>query len=303
MPELEYVRGMEESLDIGDHPFPLAKYSILTRLLQEELKASEEHFHDPTEVSAEDIARIHTPRYLSDLEQARKTWATTSSELPVTREVISAFRRLLGASAQTVRLALDRGMGFCIGGGFHHAFPDHAEGFCYFHDMAIAVEKARAETDLERVLFLDVDVHQGNGTALIYKLDEDTFTYSIHQEHNYPLKQRSDLDTGLPDGVSDEEYLERLGEDLDTVDERFADPQLVCYVAGVDPFLRDQLGGLALTEEGLRRRDELVFSRYRRARVPVAIFLAGGYAGSAEETARLHFGTAQAAQDVLDQCR
>lgn len=301
MAELSYVRGMVESLDIGDHPFPLEKYSILTRLLQEELNTPEERFHDPAQVSAEDIARIHTPRYLADLEEARETWATTSSELPVTQEVISAFRRLLGASAQTVRIALEKGMGFCIGGGFHHAFPDHAEGFCYYHDMAIAVEKARAETELERVLFLDVDVHQGNGTALIYKLDDDTFTYSIHQEHNYPVKQRSDLDTGLPDGVRDEEYLQRLTEDLETIDQSFADPELVCYVAGVDPFLRDQLGGLALTEEGLRRRDELVLSRFRKARVPVAIFLAGGYAGSAEETARLHFGTAQAAEDVLDQ--
>jgi len=301
MEELAYLRGMEATLDIGDHPFPLAKYSILTRLLREELHLPEDRFHEPVQVSAEDIARIHTPRYIADLEQARETWATRSSELPVTEEVIGAFRRLLGASVQTVRLALSGGMGFCIGGGFHHACPDHAEGFCYYHDMAIAVERARAESDLERVLFLDVDVHQGNGTALIYGLDDDTFTYSIHQERNYPLKQRSDLDTPLPDGIGDAEYLERLQADLEMIDERFAAPQLVCYVAGVDPYEGDQLGGLALTQEGLRRRDHLVLSRYFEAEVPIAIFLAGGYAGSAEETARLHFGTAQAAEDVLAQ--
>jgi acetoin utilization deacetylase AcuC-like enzyme len=140
-------------------------------------------------------------------------------------------------------------------------FPDHAEGFCYVHDMAIAVERFRSQGRLGKVLFVDVDLHQGNGTAVIYRSDENTYTYSIHQEKNYPLKQRSNLDRGLDDGVGDEQYLECLQDDLDAIDHHF-EPQFVCFVAGVDPFKGDRLGRLALSAEGLRRRDQLVLDRF-----------------------------------------
>jgi acetoin utilization deacetylase AcuC-like enzyme len=204
---------------------------------------------------------------------------------------------MVGGSIAAARLALEHGVGFHIGGGFHHAFPDHAEGFCYLHDVAIAVERLRADVGVERVLFVDTDVHQGNGTAVIYAQDRDTFTYSIHQENNYPIKQRSDLDRGLDDGVADAAYLRALSDDLDTIDRRFVQqPDLLCYVAGVDPYREDQLGGLALTAEGLAQRDALVLRRYRERGVPVAVFLAGGYAPTPETTARLHLGTAQAAE-------
>jgi acetoin utilization deacetylase AcuC-like enzyme len=145
---------------------------------------------------------------------------------------------------------------------------------------------------------VDTDVHQGIGTALIYSQDPETFTYSIHQERNYPLKQRSDLDDGLPDGVEDDEYLSRLALDLDRVDERFPAPELICYVAGVDPYRLDRLGGLRLTRDGVRRRDAFVMHRFVSRAVPVAIFLAGGYAPDPETTARLHLGTAWAAEEA-----
>ncbi len=299
MAEVAYVRSPLKGVDLGSHPFPLEKYEILERLLREELHVPPERFHPAEAIEDEDLARIHTPRYLDDLAHVRETWATLSSELPVTAPIIEGFRRVAGASATAVRLALHEGVGFCIGGGFHHAFPDHAEGFCYFHDMAIAVEKLRAEEGVERVLFVDADLHQGNGTAVIYAEDPDTFTYSIHQERNYPVKQRSDFDRGLDDGTGDEAYLSILQGDLEEIDSRFPSPDLVCYVAGVDPHRDDALGGLALSTEGLQRRDEMVLDRYVAMGIPVAVFLAGGYVRGGEGTARLHLGTARAAEQAV----
>ena len=292
---VQYVCMSEAAPDIGEHVFPIEKYAIVPRLLVEELGVEPERLHGWDDVRDEDLARVHTPQYLADLREARTSWATMVSELPVTAAVIEGFRAMVGGSIAAVRLALAHGIGFHVGGGFHHAFADHAEGFCYLHDMAIAVERLRAEEGIERVLFVDVDVHQGNGTASIYAADADTFTYSIHQENNYPIKQRSDLDRGLDDGIGDDAYLEALLTDLETIHARFPAPDLVCYVAGVDPYRRDQLGGLGLTAEGLSRRDEAVLRRYAQ-QGPVAVFLAGGYAPSAEETARLHLSTARAAE-------
>lgn len=298
MTEAHYVHESLAAIDLGDHVFPTEKYALLARAVRDELGVPSKRFHPWDEVDDEDLERVHTPRYLADLRAARRTWATVSSELPVDESVIEGFRRMCGGSVAAVRLALEHGVGHHLGGGFHHAFPDHAEGFCYLHDMAIAVERQRAETGLERVLFVDVDVHQGNGTAVVYADDRDTFTYSIHQQHNYPVKQRSDLDRGLDDGVDDAAYLEILAADLDTIDARFT-PDLVCYVAGVDPYAHDVLGGLALTEDGILARDRLVVERFLERDVPLAIFLAGGYAPQPATTARLHLQAARAVEEAL----
>jgi acetoin utilization deacetylase AcuC-like enzyme len=297
MAEVHYVYQPDSGIDIGPHVFPTEKYGLVARSLRDDLGVEETRFHTWAAVTDEDVERVHTGSYVEDLRLARPTWATLSSELPVTREVIEAFRAMVGGSIAAVGLALRHGVGFHIGGGFHHAFPDHAEGFCYLHDMAIAVERFRAQGALDKVLFVDVDLHQGNGTAAVYRADPNTYTYSIHQENNYPLKQRSDLDRGLGDGVGDQEYLDWLQNDLQVIDRQFQ-PQLVCYVAGVDPFFGDQLGGLALSEQGLRHRDQLVLSRFVGRGVPVAVFLAGGYAPTPEQTARLHVGTARAAENA-----
>lgn len=295
MAEVHYVHEPGAWIDIGPHVFPIRKYQLLADYLESELHVGTARIHSREPVLDEDLARVHTPGYLRDLADARETWATVGSELPVEPAVIAGFRAMAGGSIAALRLALDHGVGFHVGGGLHHAFPDHAEGFCYLHDVAIAVERLRADVGLERVLFVDTDVHQGNGTAVIYAGDADTFTYSIHQERNYPPKQRSDLDRGLEDRTDDDTYLDLLQRDLDTIDTRFT-PDAVCYVAGVDPHHEDQLGGLALTADGLRRRDDAVLARYVGRGIPVGIFLAGGYAPSAEQTAHLHLGTARAAE-------
>ncbi len=297
MTEVHYVYHPDSGIDIGEHVFPTEKYALLERLLREELGVEEDRFHDREAVTDEDLGRVHTSSYVEDLRLARAILATLRSELPVTHEAIEGFRAMAGGSIAAVGLALRYGVGFHIGGGLHHAFPDHAEGFCYIHDMAVAVEHFRAQGTCEKVLFVDVDLHQGNGTAVIYDGDANTYTYSIHQENNYPVKQRSDLDRGLDDGAGDGEYLRWLQYDLDVIDGSF-EPELVCYVAGVDPFYADQLGGLALTEQGLRKRDGVVLGRFVERGVPIVVFLAGGYAPTPQQTARLHFGTASAAEEA-----
>lgn len=292
---LHFVLPPPGSLDFGPHVFPVEKYALVPRLVREELGVGADRFHPPDDLTFDDLLRVHDPAYCDDLEHARETEATLSSELPVDAGVIQGIRSMAGGTVTALRLALEHGVGFHLGGGFHHAFRDHAEGFCYLNDIALAIEGLRAERGLGRVLIVDVDVHQGNGTASIFADDANTFTYSIHQERNYPFyKEASDLDRGLADGVGDRDYMHALTADLDAVDARF-DPQLVLVVAGVDPYEFDQLGGLRLTPLGLEQRDEAVFQRYLRRGLPLAIVLAGGYARTAEETSRLHLGTVRAA--------
>jgi acetoin utilization deacetylase AcuC-like enzyme len=302
--EVHYVHHPQQTLDIGPHVFPVEKYAILCAWLRDEVGVPDARWHEAGPVERADLERVHTPAYVDDLLTARVSAATIRSELPIRSDVIAAFLAMAGGAITTARLALEHGVGFHVGGGLHHAFADHAEGFCYVNDVAVAIARMRHEGRVERVLVVDVDVHQGNGTAAIFADEPDVFTYSIHQEDNYPVKERSDLDRGLPDGIADEAYLALLAEDLDRIDrghgsdEGFAgfEPDLVWYLAGVDPYGRDQLGGLGLTAEGLRRRDELVLRRYAARGVPIAISLAGGYAPSPRETAELHMGTVRAAE-------
>ena len=179
-----------------------------------------------------------------------------------------------------------------LGGGFHHAFADRAEGFCYLNDIAVAAKTAMEETGIEHISVIDTDVHQGNGTARIFQGEPRVFTFSIHQENNYPLKEESDLDIGLDDGTGDADYLEELERGLEiSVEKR--KPELVYYVAGADPYKEDQLGGLRLTLEGLRRRDRLVLEAAHAVEAKVVIVLAGGYARLVEDTVTIHVQTAE----------
>lgn len=289
------------NLDLGAHVFPARKY----RLIRDGLVAK--GIADPTDILApepagdEDVLRVHTAEYVHKL----KTGTLSASEqmrleLPFSRQIVDAFRLAAGGSILAARCALQNGFGLNIGGGFHHAFPDHGEGFCMLHDVAIAIRRMQADRAAARVLVVDADVHQGNGTAYIFATDSSVFTFSIHQARNYPEpKPPSDLDVNLEDGVGDHEYLRELRRGLD---ECFAQcsPDLIFYVAGADPYREDQLGGLSLTMAGLRQRDDLVLGEARRRGVPVAITLAGGYARNTEDTVRIHMNTVLAARDCVD---
>jgi len=217
---------------------------------------------------------------------------------PWSPQLVERSKRSVGGTIAAASAALEDGAAANLAGGTHHAFSDRGEGFCVFNDVAVAAREVQSRGAARRVAVLDLDVHQGNGTAAIFADDPETFTYSIHQENNYPIKERSDLDRGLPDRIEDEAYLALLAQDLDHIDAHF-EPDLVWYLAGVDPYERDQLGGLWLTAEGLRRRDAFVLERYAGRGLPIAISLAGGYAPSPQETAELHMGTVRVAEELV----
>jgi acetoin utilization deacetylase AcuC-like enzyme len=209
-------------------------------------------------------------------------------ELPYSKSLVEASFLCAGGSILAARLALERGFGINLAGGFHHAFPDHGEGFCVFNDVAIAIRDVQHQKRIRRAVVIDVDVHQGNGTAAIFRDDPSVFTFSIHEEENYPaVKPPSDRDIGLETGADGGTYLAALEHWVPAILAQHQ-PQLVAYVAGADPFEEDQLGRLRLTREDLRRRDRLVFGACVKESIPVACFLAGGYARRVEDTVGIH---------------
>lgn len=277
--------------DIGPHVFPVAKYPMVVDELIREYGVSPEEFIEPTVPTREQLLPVHTPEYLDDLTNIRWTPRTALSEMPLTREIVHGYLLSAGGTILAAREAVARrGFGIHIGGGFHHTFEDHAEGFCYVNDIALAIRVLQKEGLIKRAAVVDCDVHQGNGTAHIFRNDPSVFTFSIHQENNYPVKQRSDLDIGLRDGAGDEEYLKAMRTVIPARLDGFA-PELVIYVAGADPYQDDLLGGLALTKEGLAHRDELVISYCAERSIPIASVLAGGYASDTNDTVDIHVTT------------
>jgi acetoin utilization deacetylase AcuC-like enzyme len=280
--------------DLGGHVFPTEKYRRIRERLLTEGGLSPDAFREAEPADRTVLERVHTRRYVDEFEGLRWTLATASSELPLNPEVVRWFKTAVGGSVATTELALARGAAMHLGGGFHHAFADRAEGFCYLNDIAVAA-KIALEGGVDTISVVDVDVHQGNGTARIFQGDSKVFTFSIHQENNYPLKEQSDLDIGLDDGTADDEYMSELDRGLD-VSVRQRKPELVFYVGGADPYREDQLGGLGLTLDGMRRRDRLVFETVRGLGAKLVILLAGGYARQLEDTVTIHV---QAAQEML----
>ncbi|HVP38325.1 MAG TPA: histone deacetylase [Candidatus Saccharimonadales bacterium] len=279
--------------DIGLHVFPMVKYRLVRDALTAGGAAGPDDFAEPGELAEEDALRVHTRAYWQKVLHGFGLADEARLELPYSPELAEAFRRMAQGSVLAARRALEGGFAANLGGGFHHAFPDHGEGFCMLNDVAIALRHLLAHRAVERAAVIDTDLHQGNGTAAIFEGDPSVFTYSIHQEHNYPHpKARSDLDVGLADGTAGPAYLERLGRDVPAVLDRQR-PQVVAYVAGTDPYEDDQLGAIRLTREDLRRRDALVLEECRRRSVPVFVTLAGGYARRLEDTVRLHAATVE----------
>jgi acetoin utilization deacetylase AcuC-like enzyme len=293
---LKLIYDERYDLNLGAHVFPSQKYRLVyERLLQEGI-ASQEDFLKPMPASDEDILRVHSQDYLYKLKTGSLTRAEVMRmEVPYSTELIEACWLAAGGSILSARRELEESFSANLGGGFHHAYPDHGEGFCVIHDVAVAIRKMQADGAIERAMVVDTDVHQGNGTAAIFGGDETVFTMSIHQEHNYPYpKPPSTVDVNLPDGMGDADYLAILEKYLHRSFDEFS-PQLLFYVAGADPYGEDQLGGLALTMEGLARRDALVMGYAQRNQVPTAVTLAGGYARKLDDTVSIHVNTIKAA--------
>jgi acetoin utilization deacetylase AcuC-like enzyme len=277
-------------LNLGAHVFPSQKY----RLIRDLLSTEGYDFLTPEPATSEDVLLVHGRGWISRLQQGTLHEAELRRlEIPWSQKMADAFYLAAGGTTLAARCAVRDGAAFNIGGGFHHAFPNHGEGFCAIHDVAVAIRKLQLEKLIDRALVVDVDVHQGNGTAAIFAGDESVYTLSIHQFNNYPqYKPPSDLDVHLEDGVGDEEYLHRLDRAVEMALSRF-DPQLLMYVAGADPYKEDQLGGLALTIDGLMERDKLVFGIAGHRKIPICVSLAGGYARRIEDTVTIHANTAK----------
>jgi acetoin utilization deacetylase AcuC-like enzyme len=287
-------------LHLGDHVFPSKKYKWLHDRLLRTKFAAPENFVEPEPASDEDLLLAHEAQWVDKLRNGTLTYQDILTlEIPYSEEMAEAFWLAAGGTLMAARQALAGGVGFNIGGGFHHAFPGHGEGFCAINDMAVAIRRLQKDGAIKRAMVVDCDVHHGNGTAAIFAGDPSVFTLSIHQYNNYPTeKPPSSLDIHLADGIGDAEYLHRLGNGYRAALSLFK-PDLVVYVAGADPFLEDQLGGLSLTFDGLMERDRLVIWTALTHHVPVAIVLAGGYALNVEDTITIHANTVAVAQDVL----
>ncbi len=288
---MRLIYSSRYEVDIGPHVFPTYKYRLIKEKLIKEKIAKEEDFYEPEPVSFAELEIVHTKEYLEDLKNMRWTRRTMFSELPMNREVIDFY--LLGAKGTLLACvdALEEGLGIHVGGGWHHAFPDRAEGFCYINDLAFAIKKLKKEGKIKKALVIDLDLHQGNGTAYFFQNDPEVFTFSIHQEDLYPVpKQKSDLDIGLWGGTDEKTYLERLEESLEKI---FSENEfdLILYQAGADPYEKDLLGNLKLSINGLKKRDEIVRKYTLEKGYNIAITLGGGYSEVIEDLIEIHTNT------------
>ena len=283
-----YHPGYQVELPAG-HPFPIAKFTLLKDQLLAEGVLQASDILRPEPLDRATLALVHTPDYLDKLESSGLSAAEQRRlGMPWSEALWMRSRLASGGTLLAAREALGSGLSGNLAGGTHHAFADHGEGFCVLNDVAIAIAKLRREGAIERALVIDLDVHQGNGTAAIFENTPEVFTFSMHGDRNYPAeKMRSTWDVPLPDGVVDAEYLDALSSCLPVVLER-ARPDLAFYLGGVDVAAGDRYGRLALSEEGIRRRDQQVIQAVRTAGVPLVITLAGGYANSRARTAQLH---------------
>jgi acetoin utilization deacetylase AcuC-like enzyme len=310
-------------LPLGAHVFPAQKYELIhNRLLQDGI-ATEADFLQPEPARDEDILLVHGHDYVERLLTGMITpQEEMQMEVPYSPELGKAFWLAAGGSILATRQAMKEGICFNIGGGFHHACPDHGEGFCVIHDVAVAIRRAQLDGMVKNVMVVDCDVHHGNGTAAIfppkhgasaplpsgYMVQRNSstssagsvFTISLHQQHNYPAyKPPSSIDVNLPDGTTDQEYLAWLDNALSSGLRQFT-PDLLCYIAGADPYKEDQLGGLALTIEGLKERDRNVFQVAQTRAIPVMVTYAGGYARRVEDTVTIHCNTVLAAKEIAE---
>jgi acetoin utilization deacetylase AcuC-like enzyme len=295
---LKLVYSDRYDLNLGSHVFPSIKYHLVKEMLLREHIAEPGDFLEPPPASDDDIALVHHREYLRKLQAGKLSYLEVLRlEIPYSPELVRAVWLCTGGSILAGRLALEGGVGVNLGGGFHHAYPDHGEGFCVLNDFAVAIRRLQKDKTIEQAMTVDCDVHQGNGTAAIFGGDHTVFTLSIHQVNNYPYpKPPSSLDINLEDGVGDEDYLRELAQGLDKALADFR-PDLIFYIAGADPYRDDQLGGLKLSLEGLEKRDRLVFEKASGRNIPVAVTLAGGYARQLEDTIQIHSNTIRVAKE------
>ena len=292
---MRVVYSARYDIAIGHHVYQTAKYAHIAQRLQRGLAIPSDGWLEPEPAAWTDLGLVHTTAYLRKLRDGGlSTTEAARLEVPWSEAITSGFRLMTGGTVTAARAAMKHGGAVHVGGGFHHAYAGHGEGFCMFNDVALAVRRLQDDGAITRASVIDCDVHHGNGTASIFATDSTVFTFSMHQENNYPVdKPPGTLDVPLADRTGDEEYLRLLDGSLPVV--LAHRPDLVVYLAGADPFERDQLGGLAMTKEGLRERDRVVLEVVSEAGIPVVVTMAGGYAVDPADTVDIHLATIEEA--------
>jgi acetoin utilization deacetylase AcuC-like enzyme len=282
------------------HRFPMVKYSMLRERVARDRICGPGELLTPRAVTDEEILRAHAPNYLKRVASGKLTEKEVRRiGFPWSERMVERSRRASGGTLGACLAALDEGFAANLAGGTHHAFSDRGEGYCVFNDSAIAVRAIQAAGLVERVVVIDTDVHQGNGTAAILRGDPTVFTFSIHGAKNFPFhKEESDLDAPLPDGAGDTEFLATLERGLEAALDA-ADAYLAIYLAGADPFEGDRFGRLSVTKSGLAERDRMVLEACRERGIPVAVTMAGGYAKEVRDTVDVHFQSVSRAADLL----
>ncbi|MCP1571623.1 histone deacetylase [uncultured Herbaspirillum sp.] len=272
------------------HRFPMVKYRMIREGAIQAVPDLELYEAQPA--SDGELALAHHPDYIARVSEGLLSPAEQREiGFPWTLQMVERSRRSAGATIAACRAAFEQGVAVNLAGGTHHAYADHGAGFCVFNDAAVAARLMQAERRASRVAIVDLDVHQGNGSAAILARDDSVFTLSLHGQNNYPFdKEQSDLDLALPDGIGDEDYLHALRGALQALQQRF-EPQLLIYLAGADPHEGDRLGKMKLTLAGLAARDETVFNYAREHKIPVAVTMAGGYGRDIEQTVAVHLQT------------
>jgi acetoin utilization deacetylase AcuC-like enzyme len=286
-------------LNLGAHVFPSQKYRLIADKLSKDAIATREDFVRPEAASDADILRVHTEDWVHKLKTGTLTLSDVMKlEVPYSPELVSAFWLAAGGTIAAAQHALRDGFGCNLGGGFHHAYPGHGEGFCAIHDVAVAIRRLQADGAIRKAMVVDTDVHHGNGTAAIFGEQPSVFTLSIHQLNNYPAyKPPSTVDLDMPDQIEDSAYLTALLPAVRAGLDSFQ-PEILFYVGGADPYRDDQLGGLSLTMDGLIARDKGVFEEARKRKIPMVTTLAGGYARRIEDTVQIHVNTILAAREA-----
>ena len=287
--------------DIGDnHVFPIRKFELVRNQLLAEGTLKPEELVEPLPAPIEDVLLVHTGDYVSRLCSGDLTAKEIRRlGLPWSESLVRRSFYAAGGTLAATKVALAEGCSSNLAGGTHHSFPDHGEGFCVLNDVAIAVRAMRARNFIRRAAIVDCDVHQGNGTATVFAGDQDTFTFSIHGANNYPLfKAQSTLDVELPDGTSDDEYLQTLAHHLPAV--LGIEPDIVFYLAGADPYACDKLGRLALSIDGLRERDNRVLRECYEREIPIVTVMSGGYGKDINDTIEIHCNTIRMVKEVFE---
>lgn len=280
-----YSPGYE--VNLGQHPFITKKYRLIKEKLSKEFPDIE--FVHPQPVDIKVLLKVHTKEYVEKVLNLQLSYEEILRlEIPLTKEIVDAALCCVDGTILATELALQQNVGIHIGGGFHHAYTDHGEGFCIFNDIACAIKIAEEKYGIKKFAVVDADLHQGNGTAKIFENNKNVFTFSIHQKEIYPWpKEKSTLDIELPAGTKDDEYLTFFEQGLKQV-KKFS-PEIIFYQAGVDVYENDQLGGLKISKNGVFQRDKLLYEHFKST--PIVVTLGGGYSFNLEDTVELHYNT------------